>query len=115
MQTSNIGETGITSIRVNGVRLNELPIAEQHEARSQLVLAEDAEREQKIKSVLATYPPYQISALNAQVKTSRTSILRAQDVIDKENQIIAEYTGHIARCEIRDRELKNLGVELGKL
>ena len=114
MDEPNIGETGIVSIRVNGVRINQLPIAEQHVARSQLALAEDNARKQKIKGVLATYPPYQISALRAQIKNSLTSIQRAQMVITQENQVISEYTGHIAVCEHRDRELKSLGVELDK-
>jgi hypothetical protein len=113
-ETPNTGELGTLSIRVNGVRINELPIAEQHEARQQLALAQDDERQQKIKSVMASYPPYQVSALKAQIVTSQASIQRAQTVIDKENQVISDYTGHVAVCERRDQELRDLGVELDK-
>jgi hypothetical protein len=113
--TPSIGETGLQSIRVNGLRINELPIAELHEATQQLRLAEDDFRQARIKSVMATYPPYQVSALKSQIRTSKSSILRAQAVIDKENQTINDYVGHVAVCERRDQELKDLGVELEKL
>ncbi len=113
--TDNIGETGLQSIRIRGLRIDELPIAEKHVAQEQLRLAEDDDRQEKIKLVMETHPPYQVSALKAQVTSCRASIARAQAVIDQENQRIEEYAVHVAMCERRDVALKDLGVALEKL
>lgn len=104
----------LKSIRVNGVRVDELPIAERHEAKAQLRLAEDEDRKQRIKEILAKYPPYQVSALEAQIRMSKDSIARANQVIVTENQTISDYRAHIAVCEHRDRELRRCGVELSR-
>ncbi len=115
MTTDNIGEIGLQSIRIKGLRIDELPIAEKYLARKQLRLAEDDDRQEKIKFVMETHPPYQVSALKAQVTACRTSIQRAQMVIDQENQRIEEYAVHISLCERRDVALNDLGVALEKI
>lgn len=106
--------TGPESIRIAGVKIDELPIREQHEARSQLRLAEDEHRKAQIKEVLAKHSPYQLTALHAQIKMSEDGIQRAQKVIADENRTITEYRTAISMCELRDKELRALGVELNR-
>lgn len=55
-QSSNIGEVGVGSIRIAGQRVEDLPLGQGNEAKVQIPLAMDMERQQKIATVIASFP-----------------------------------------------------------
>jgi hypothetical protein len=111
-QESNVCETGVESIRINGQRVEALPFVQQHYANEGLKLANDEHRKKRIKELLARYPAYDVGQMRMQIGQARMSIDRSQLVIEQMNNLIAEYTAFIALCEQRDKELVSLGVKL---
>lgn len=104
-ETPNIGESGMKSIRIGGMKIEDLPIGESALAKMQLPLVENADREQKIKGILASAPKPSVVYLQSRIKEAHENIIRIQQMKDKETQTISEYTSLIAMCIFRDKEL----------
>lgn len=67
---------------------------------------ENPEHKEKIKELLKQFPPYNMQALEEQIKQFEESIERCDSVIEKEYESIAEFTKNLALVQQRDRELK---------
>ncbi len=102
MQSSNVGERGPGSIRVAGMRIEDLPIAEQAAARQQLPLVLDMDRRNQIENIIVGSPKQDVSYLKARIAECLDSIGRIGDLKTRELALIAEYTGHITLCRYRD-------------
>lgn len=106
--TSNIGETGVKSIRLKGMKIEELPLPMAARVKDQLRLAEDTERQNKIGEVIKTHPTQRVDYLEGRIAECKQS----QDSMNKlaltEQQRIQEYQGHIEMCKHRDRELAKI-------
>lgn len=111
MTESNIGETGIDSIRIGGKRIGDLSVVDRMRARKQVELSET---ERKIRDVKAKYPPYSVPHLKAGIKEARENMFRFETAIKKENETITEFSKYLGLCEQRDKELRALGVEVLK-
>lgn len=103
--TSNIGQTGIESIRIGGMEISDLPIAELASAKTQIKLAEDTERQAKIDGVIKSSPKQSIIYLEARITEAADNVTRIQDMKEREQKTINEYLGTIKLCEHRDREI----------
>ena len=103
--TSNKGQLGVDSIRLNGTLISELPIAERVNAASQIPLAEDTERQNQIEAVLARYPKQELPALQARIKEARDNIERITKMRSNQDAMIQDYTNKINLCRIRDKEV----------
>lgn len=55
-ETSNIGEVGVGSIRIAGQRIEDLPLGQGNEAKAQIPLAMDVQRQHQIATVLSRFP-----------------------------------------------------------
>ena len=76
MIDSNKGEKGIPSIRLNGKRIEDLPIAESAGAQSQLPTVRETERQNRIAVVLSRYPRGSLAYYESRVRESRENISR---------------------------------------
>jgi hypothetical protein len=100
-----VGETGEVSIRLGGLRIEDLPWWIQERLKPQLEMARNQELKQKALDILAKYPDQRADYLKARIdEAKKNSKLIAQQA-DKERTTIQEYTALIAQCEIRDEEL----------
>lgn len=104
----NIGETGVESIRLKGMRISELPIAENALARPQLPLAEDVQRKNGINNILAGAPKQSVAYLKSRTVECQQNIERISALKAREGDLISEYSGLIRLCEMRDTELEKL-------
>ena len=103
--TSNIGKSGVDSIRIGGMKLDDLPIAEAAQAKEELPKFIENQRLQKIESIKAEYPKPSVAYINGCISECEANIARVSSMRDKESTIINEYSAHISLCTHRDREL----------
>lgn len=115
--TSNIGETGVKSIRLKGMKIEELPLPMAARVQDQLRLAEDTERQNKIGEIIKTHPTQRVDYLEGRIKECKQSQENMNTLALTEQQRIQEYQGHIEMCKHRDRELSKLkaSVESGDI
>lgn len=106
--SSNIGQTGVESIRLNGCKVEDLPIAEAARVQPQIALAHDTERKNKIAGVLKKYPTQRVDYLEGRIREAKHSQESMANLALAEQQRIMEYQGHIEMCKHRDREIARL-------
>lgn len=100
---SNIGEYGVESIRVDGMRIERLPLGRGEIAKGQIPLALDVERQNEIEGILARYPKHDIDYLEGRIREAKTVRARFQEEIDGLKKKIGEYRVHLKQCEGKRR------------
>ena len=103
--TSRIGETGVKSIRLKGMKIEELPLPMAARVQDQMQLAQDTERQNEIGEVIATHPTQRVDYLEGRIEECKKSQENMNNLALTEQQRIQEYQGHIEMCKHRDREL----------
>ena len=114
MKDKNIGQEGLSSIRINGSKIENLPLGQGESAKnglSEFIKTDkettgNPEHSEAINELLKRFPPYNIKALEDQITQFEESIDRCNNVIEKEFESIAEFTKNLALVQQRDRELK---------
>lgn len=106
--TSNVGETGVKSIRLKGMKIEELPLPMAARVKDQLELARDTERRCAIEEIIATHPMQRVDYLEGRVAEAKKSQENMNDLSLVEQQRIQEYQGHIEMCKHRDREIEKI-------
>lgn len=91
--TSNIGVSGIESIRISGLMIQDLPMLAAAHAKQQMPLALDNARKQKIKTVIALYPTQPVEALEARIRESHQNVNDQTAFKAGIAQSIAQYEG----------------------
>lgn len=107
-ETSNIGETGVKSIRLKGMKIEDLPMAMQARVAPQMAIAEDTERQHKANGILKKYPTQRVDYLEGRIRECRTSMEGMNTLMLQEQKRIQEYQGHIEMCKHRDRMIDKL-------
>ena len=108
---SNVGELGIESIRIAGMKIKDLPMVAGAHAKRGLPLAIDTERQNAIENILNRFPPQRIDYLEARVRECQAKITQLQQTKAEQSKIITDYTGHISMCKYRDEQLEKLNSE----
>jgi len=106
--TSNIGTTGVDSIRIGEMKICDLPIAESAIAKQQIPLAEDVERQNKINNILAGYPTHSLKYLSGRITECEQNIVRIGEMKNQQAKMISDYTAQITLCKYRDEEVHRL-------
>lgn len=109
--SSNIGQVGVESIRLNGMKVEDLPIGEAARVQPQIELARDTERQNKIANVIAKYPTQRVDYLEGRIREAKQNQENMARLAQTEQQRIMEYQGHIEMCKHRDREIAKLDPE----
>lgn len=107
-ETPNIGQTGVESIRIGGMKISDLPLAAAARAKEQLRLAEDTERQNKINDVMAKYPHQTVLYLKSRITECHENIARLNAQSALQTQMIADYAGHISMSKQRDKSIDAL-------
>lgn len=98
---SNEGEVGVESIRINGMRIGDLPIGMGNQAKEWLPIAMDVERQNKIENILASYPRVTMAYLEARIRECKTAIKDFKRVRDETQEEIGRYRALIQQSEGR--------------
>ena len=104
--TSNIGISGVESIRIGEMKICDLPIAESAIAKQQIPLAEDVERQNKIADILVGYPKQGVNYLTSRIRECEENITKIGQMKNDQSKMISEYTAQITLCKFRDSEIE---------
>ena len=105
----NIGKTGLVSIRIGGMALDTLAMAEAAITKLQWRDVKASNERQEVENILSKYPKAKIAYLESRVVECEENIVRIQQLIVGQNTMINEYSGHIGLCKHRDKEIAKLG------
>jgi len=120
-QASNEGETGPESIRVNGVRVQDLPLGLGEIAKQQIPLAMDIHRQNKVNNILKRYPTQKVDYLESRVREARENMVRVKTLKTKCQEDIRDYNSLIKEVEGKpflgdlDDEIQEIGMGSGTL
>lgn len=109
--SSNIGQTGVESIRLNGCKPEDLPIGEAARVQPQMNLARDTERQNQVNNIKAKYPKQDAGYLEGRINECKHSQEGMAKLAQTEQARIQEYQGHIEMCKHRDRMIAKLDPE----
>ena len=110
-EVPNVGQTGIASIRVGGMKLDTLPIAEAAIAKQQWSEKQAEETRNKIQDILGKYPKPTVLYLESRITECQENIQRIKKLKSEQDQMISDYSAHISMCKYRDTELEKLDPE----
>ena len=113
-EVSNIGETGVASIRIGGMKLDTLPIAEAAIAKQQWPEKHAEEVRNKIEDILGRYPKPRVDYLTGRIWEAQDNIKRVKQLKVDQEKMISDYSVHINLCDYRDREIDKLDPVLDK-
>lgn len=102
----NIGEVGIASIRINGMRIQQLPIAEKALSLAQMPEVQRKKKELDIERVLKKYPSASVEYLESRERECRENIRRVEQMIVDQQTMIKDYTGWVQIMEVREQSLE---------
>lgn len=106
-RNSNIGQTGVSSIRIKGQRIEDLPLGTGNQAAEQLPDAIETERLNAIAEVNAKYPHHRVDYLTHRINECEQNKNRMKAFIADTRGQISEYQQLIMNCNVRDRLLKS--------
>jgi len=104
--TSNKGKKGVESIRVGGMTLDTLPIAEGAYTKEQWPGVVASNRQQEIENIKAEYPKGKIVYFDARIQECKDNIKRIKQLKIDQQKMIDEYTAHISLCRHRDKMIR---------
>lgn len=105
---SNIGQTGVESIRIGGMTLDTLPMVEAAITKQQWRTVVESNERQEVENILSKYPKAQIPYLLSRITECEENIVRIRGLIGAQNKMINEYSAHIGLCKFRDDSIKKL-------
>lgn len=108
---SNVDQTGVDSIRLRGMKVDELPIAESAITKQQMPMVYANDRENKIANIIAKYPKQTVDWVKGAIRECQDNIGRIRNLVTEQRKMINDYSGHISLCEHRDREISKLDLD----
>lgn len=106
--TPNIGTSGVDSIRIGGMKIDDLPIAEAAQVKEELPKFIKNEIKHKIETIKAEYPKQTIAYINGALLEAENNIKKVSELKDRETTLINEYTSLISLCKYRDKEIAKI-------
>lgn len=107
-ESDNTGQLGIESMRLGGMRITDLPIAEAASVRFQMPIVEDTQRQNQIRSILVGAPKQRVDYLQSRIVEAEQNLGRINGLKSQQVQMISDYTAQISLCEHRDREIARI-------
>ena len=108
-EDSNIGQTGIESIRLGGKKIENLKVPiEAIIAQRQMQDVIENDRQNKIGEVKAKFPKQNTNFLKSKVEICRMNIRTIKQSIENWQREIISYKGFVMVCQERDKLLKSV-------
>jgi chromosome segregation ATPase len=108
----NVGETGVKSIRLGGMTIDDLPIGESARAKEQLPKVEEDERQQQIEDVKARYPTQSVDYIRSRVREARQNISKFQEQRNRIGRDREEYNILLHDAKERDKRIAEVESQL---
>lgn len=108
MRDSNKGKEGLDSLRINGSKLDNLPLGQGEQARLGLADFLKTDKETKENNIRAKYPKASEEYIKATIKELRANIKRVREMKSGLKSKIAEYNTLITQGKIRDAQIELL-------
>ena len=108
-EVSNRGQTGLGSIRIGGMKPEDLPLRESALTQEQMPAIKEADRKNQVENVRAKYPTQSVAWINGAIREAEETIKNVRGLVVQQNTMINEYSAHIGLCAHRDTELAALG------
>lgn len=107
-RSSNIGQTGVSSIRIKGKRVEDMPLGTNNQALEQMADAVETERLNAIAEVNAKYPHQRVDYLSSRINECEQNKNRMKAFIAETRGRISEYQQLVMNCSVRDKMLADL-------
>ena len=105
MRDSNKGKEGFDSLRINGSKLDNLPLGQGEKAKEGLVDFLKTDKETKKNNIRAKYPKVSEDYIRGTLKELNENIKRVKGLKKDLQEKIAEYTMLITQGKIRDSQI----------
>jgi len=109
--SSNRGQTGIESIRLGGMSIDELPIREAALTKEQLPAVHETIKRNELGNIIAKYPKQTVDWVNGAIRECHATIKNVRALMERQQTMIDEYTVHITLCDYRDSEIEKIEVK----
>lgn len=106
MKDNNIGQTGLDSIRINNMKIDNLPLGQGNAAREGLSAFLKTDKETKKNNILAKFPKHKADFLESQVKECKNNIKKIKEFKSSLKDKITEYRQLISDCDFREKEIE---------
>jgi len=104
--TPNTGQMGVESIRLGGMKVDDLPIGEAARAKMQLPEAEKAARQKSIEDIKARYPTQSVEYLRARILEAKKNIARFREESRRIGSDREQYRMLLYDARERDKKIK---------
>lgn len=111
MRDSNKGKDGYDSIRVNGSKIDNLPLGQGELARQGLADFLKTDKETKENNVKAKYPDVSEDYVKGVIKECKGNIERVKQTMATLKNNKAEYSVLITQSKVRDAQIEQLNNE----
>ena len=105
MSESNMGQTGLESIRLGGMKIDSLPIAESALTKEQMPVIQESIKRNELGNIIAKYPKQTVDWVKGAIRECEDTIKKVRALKGQQQTMIDEYTGHISLCSYRDKEI----------
>lgn len=105
MRDSNIGQTGLDSLRINGSKIDNLPLGQGEKAKEGLVDFIKTDKENKERVIRSKYPTQNADYLKAAIKEAEENIIKIKNFKQELKDKISGYRQLIKDAETREFEL----------
>lgn len=106
MKDKNIGQEGLSSIRINGSKIENLPLGQGESAKNGLSEFIKTDKETKANNIKARYPKVSEVYICAILQELSDNVKRVKDLRSDMKSKISEYTMLITQGMIRDSQLE---------
>lgn len=106
MKDRNIGKNGFDSVRINGLKVENLPLGQGNEAKQGIPGFLKTDKETKINNIKAKYPSASKEYLSAALKECKNNIQKIKQFKENLKSQISEYRSLIRDCDYRESELQ---------
>lgn len=111
MRDKNIGKEGFDSLRINGSKLDNLPLGQGEKAKLGLPDFLKTDKETKENNIRARYPKVSVDYIRGTLKECNQNIERVKQMKKDLQEKIAEYTMLITQGQIRDSQIESFDKE----
>lgn len=110
-RNSNIGESGMDSIRLNGMKIEDLPMGQNNEAREGLAQFIKTDKETKANNIRGKYPKQSAEYLEAAIRECEHNIEKIKEFKKDLHAKMRQYQQLVNDCLMRDREMQKYNKE----
>ena len=108
MKDNNKGKEGLDSLRINGSKIDNLPLGQGEKAKEGLVDFLKTDKETKENNIRAKYPKVSEEYIHTTIKELNSNIQRVKGLKKDLSAKISEYRTLVAQGQIRDSQIEQL-------